>query len=472
MSALWTSDEIVAATRGTLSGPAFEAKGVSIDSRTVEAGELFIALKGPNHDGHDYAAQAAEAGAYLLVHKDCALPDGASAIRVEDTFDALYYLAHAARKRTDAKIIAITGSVGKTGTKEALKSVFSRFGATHAPVGSFNNHWGVPLTLARMPRDADFAIFEIGMNHAGEIRPLSQLVRPDLAIITTIAPVHLENFDHLDGIAHAKAEILEGLVAGGQAVLPYDSPYFGLLTDKALGNGASNVVGFGEDSRAQSHTVKAHAHADCTCASAVIDGQALTFKLGLPGRHLLSNALAVLTAAKLLGGDLAQAALALAELEPPEGRGRRFSIGLASGAFTVIDESYNASPPSVRAALETLGTLKPEASGRRIAVLGDMLELGPASPQLHTALAANLEGANIHHAILVGPHMAMLHKELPAGIRSGAFHSADDAAERVASIVRAGDIVMIKGSNGMGLRRVVEALKALDDAPLAVASGG
>lgn len=472
MSALWTSDEIVAATRGQLTGPAFEVKGISIDSRTVEPGDLFIALKGPNHDGHDFAVTAAEAGAHLLIHQDVDLPDGASAIRVEDTFAALYYLANAARIRTSAQIIAVTGSVGKTGTKEALKAVFSRFGATHAPVGSFNNHWGVPLTLVRMPRDSDFAIFEIGMNHAGEIRPLSQLVRPHLALITTIAPVHLEHFSHLDDIARAKAEIFEGLVHGGQAVLPYDSPYFGLLSDFALGNGASNVVGFGEDGRAQSHTVKAHPHPDCTCASAVIDGQALTFKLGLPGRHLLSNALAVLTAAKLMGGDLAQAALALAELEPPEGRGRRFSIALASGRFTVIDESYNASPPSMRAALETMAGLKPEGNGRRIAVLGDMLELGPSSGRLHTGLGADLEAANIHHAILVGPHMGLLHKQLPAAIRARAFQSADDAAERVASIVRAGDIVMIKGSNGMGLRRVVEALKALDDAPLAVASGG
>ena len=465
MTSLWTSTEILEATGGTLTGPAFEVSGVSIDSRTVGANDLFIALHGPNHDGHDFAADAAAAGARLLIHRDVELPEGASAIRVDDTFAALYDLARTARTRTDATIIAVTGSVGKTGTKEALKAVFSRFGATHAPVGSFNNHWGVPLTLARMPRAARTAIFEIGMNHAGEIRPLAKLVRPHLALITTIAPVHLEHFSHLDDIAHAKAEIFEGLVPGGQAVLPFDSPYFGLLTDKALGNGASNVVGFGDDARAGAHIVKAKAHADCTCASAVVLGEAVTFKLGLPGRHLLGNALAVLTAAKLIEGDLAQAAMALAELEPPEGRGRRYTVDLATGPFTIIDESYNASPPSIRAALETLGSLTPDGAGRRIVVLGDMLELGPASAALHAGLAPDLEAAHVHHAVLVGPHMAGLHKHLSAAIRHRAYGASEDAADHVAGMVRAGDIVMIKGSNGMRLRQVVEALLALDDTP-------
>lgn len=456
---LWTSDEILSATGGQMVGPEFQVTGVSIDSRTVAAGDLFIAIAGPNHDGHDFAIAAAEKGAMLLLHRQVDdLPKGASAIIVDDTFDALYDLAHAARARTDAEIVAITGSVGKTGTKEALATILRRHGKTHCPVGSFNNHWGVPLTLVRMPRDTQFGVFELGMNNPGEIAPLSKLVKPRLVIITTIAGVHMENFDHIDDVAHAKAEIFQGLIPGGLAVLPFDSPFFGMLTDHALSWGASNVVSFGDGEKAVVRADKVALHPECSCVRATVMGQDLTFKVGMAGLHWVANSLAVIAATQLLTGDVAQAGLALAGMMPPKGRGAHHDLQIGNGNFHLIDESYNASPPSMKAALSTLGAQTPAGKGRRIAVLGDMLELGAVSKSAHKALLAEIEAANVHRLYLVGSEMKRLAKKAGSPLLVAHSKKYEDIIPMLEDDLSDGDIVMIKGSNGIGLSKLVDRL--------------
>ncbi|MEN8723484.1 MAG: UDP-N-acetylmuramoylalanyl-D-glutamyl-2,6-diaminopimelate--D-alanyl-D-alanine ligase [Alphaproteobacteria bacterium] len=454
---LWSSQEIIDATGGTLSGDAFDVSGVSIDSRTVGAGDLFIAIKGPNHDGHDFARAAAEKGAALLLDRAIdGLPDGACSIIVDDTFSALNDLGHAARARTNADIVAITGSVGKTGTKELLAAVLSQHGKTHCPVGSFNNHWGVPLTLARMPRDAQFGVFEIGMNHAGEIAPLAKMVKPRLVIITTIAGVHMANFDHIDDIARAKAEIFQGLVPGGMAVLPFDNAFFGILTDYALSFGASNVVSFGEGAKSAVKLEKVSYHPDCSCARARVLGQDVTFKIGMPGHHWVTNALAVLAATQLLTGELGQAGIALAGMVPPKGRGAHHTLNFKGGALQLVDESYNASPPSMRAALEILAAQPVGRQGRRVAVLGDMLELGDETVSAHEALAAPIDKAGVDRVYLVGAAVKSLAAKLGRERLALCVENTKELQSRLERDLRAGDVVMLKGSNGIGLSRIVD----------------
>ncbi len=454
---LWTSQEIMDATGGVATGAAFDVRGVSIDSRTVEAGDLFIAIQGPNFDGHDFAKQAAEKGAALLVHRPIAdLPADAHVIIVEDTFDALNDLAHTARARTNADIVAITGSVGKTGTKELMAAVLSQHGKTHCPVGSFNNHWGVPLTLVRMPRDAQFGVFEIGMNHAGEIGPLAKMVKPRLVIITTIAGVHMANFDHIDDIARAKAEIFQGLVPGGMAVLPFDNAFFGILTDYALSFGASNVVSFGEGKKAAVRLERAAYHPDCSCARAHVLGQDVTFKVGMPGRHWVTNALAVLAATQLLTGELAQAGIVLAGMVPPKGRGAHHVLDYEGGTLHLIDESYNASPPSMRAALDILAKQPVSGQGRRIAVLGDMLELGEESIDAHQGLVEPIAAAGVDRLYLIGSQMDVLAQCVGRERLALATRDLEQTQAVLNRDLRAGDVVMIKGSNGIGLSRLVD----------------
>lgn len=456
---LWTSQEIADATGGVVTGSDFEVGGVSIDSRSVEPGDLFVAIKGPNHDGHDFAKQAAEKGATLLVdHPIADLPKNTGVVIVDDTFAALNDLAHAARARTNAEIVAITGSVGKTGTKELMAAVLKQHGKTHCPVGSFNNHWGVPLTLVRMPRDAQFGVFELGMNHAGEIGPLAKLVKPRLVIITTIAGVHMANFDHIDDIARAKAEIFEGLMPGGMAVLPFDNAFFGVLTDYALSFGASNVVSFGEGAKAAVRLERASYHPDCSCARAHVLGQDVTFKIGMPGHHWVTNALAVLAATQLLTGELAQAGIALAGMVPPKGRGAHHVLDVEGGTLHVIDESYNASPPSMKAALEILAVQPVAGQGRRIAILGDMLELGDESRDAHRALLAPIEQAGVDRLYLVGDQIAPLSDLVARGKIGISTPDIEELRPVLARDLRAGDVVMVKGSNGIGLSRIVDHL--------------
>jgi UDP-N-acetylmuramoyl-tripeptide--D-alanyl-D-alanine ligase len=465
---LWTADEVRAATGGAVTGDAaWQATGVAIDSRTIDPGDLFVAIAGPNHDGHRFVAEAIAAGAVAAIVADAfeAPPADLPLVRVADPLEALRKLGQAARERMQGTVIAVTGSVGKTGTKEALRSALDRFRPTHASVGSFNNHWGVPLSLARLPRDAGFAVFEIGMNHAGEIGPLSRLVRPHAAIITTVEPVHLEFFDSVTDIADAKAEIFEGLEPNGIAILNRDNAYYDRLADAACNAGASRIIGFGESQAAEARLIKAALNETCTCISADICGQAMTYKIGAPGRHWVMNSLAVLAAVRAVDADLGLAGLALADLSPPEGRGQRTTVTTRDGAFLVIDESYNANPASMRAAIELLGAQLVARTGRRIAVLGDMLEMGDESPAFHKALAAIVDAADVDLVFCCGPHMKSLADALSPTVL-GAW--TEDSASLVRAVVaeaRPDDVFMIKGSLGSRMAPIVQALKALDRQP-------
>lgn len=458
-SVLWTGHEAHAATAGTLTAD-WTASGVSIDSRTLERGDLFIALQGPNFDGHDFVAAAFDNGAAaaLVSRRPDTVPANWPLLVVSDTMEALRALAAAARARSKAKIVAVTGSVGKTGTKEALRLVLSGQGLTHAAVGSFNNHWGVPLTLARLPREARFGVFEIGMNHPGEITPLVGLVRPHVAVITTVEAVHLAHFASERAIADAKAEIFSGLIPDGTAILNRDNPHYDHLVGRARAAGVSRIVSFGGHPEAQVRQVNVALHPDCSCVSADISGQPITYKVGIPGQHWISNSLAVLAAVKALGGDLGLAGLKLAELRPPRGRGERRIVPLAGGSFTVIDDSYNASPASMRAAFATLAQMPTGARGRRIVVLGDMLELGVQSAQLHTALAIDIAENNIDLVFCAGPQMRALFDVLPQQRRGLHVSSSDALAGPVLAQIRPDDVVLVKGSYGSRMGPVVDSL--------------
>jgi len=378
---------------------------------------------------------------------------------VPDVLEGLRDLARAARARSAAKIVAVTGSVGKTSTKEALRLALSADGETHASVASYNNHWGVPLSLARCPASARFAVFEIGMNHAGEITPLTKLVRPHIAIVTTIEPVHLEYFGSLEKIADAKAEIFLGLEPDGVAVLNRDNPQFDRLARAAQGAGVSRIVGFGEHESAQARLLKVSLHAECSCVKADILGVEVAYKLGAPGRHLVGNSLAVLAAAALAGADLALAALALNKLQPAAGRGTRLTLNVPGGTMLLIDESYNANPASMRAAIALLGQAPVGARGRRIAVLGDMLELGAQGAALHRALAQPLAEAKTDLVFCSGPQMQALWEALPSNHRGGYAGTSAELEGSVLDAIRAGDAVMVKGSLGSKMGPIVKAIE-------------
>ncbi len=458
---LWTGTEAGAAL-GADGPTGWTATGVSIDSRTLAPGDLFVAIQGPNADGHDFIGEAFGAGAAaVLAADDWAGTAPGAVVRVPDTLEGLVALGRAARARMTGKVAAVTGSVGKTGVKSALAAALGRYRATHSSAASHNNLWGVPLSLARMGVESRYGVFEIGMNHAEEIRPLTGQVRPHLAIVTTVEPVHLEFFDSVAAIADAKAEIFDGFEPGGIAVLNRDNAHFDRLAERARAAGAERIIAFGESDRADARLIKAVPQADCSCVSADICGQAMTFKIGIPGRHWVQNSLAVLAAVQALGGDLGLAGLALAQLEPPPGRGRRFHLHFGHGAVELIDESYNANPASMGSAIAALGDTPVPRRGRRIAILGDMRELGPDSPAFHAALAEPLATAKIDLVMTVGPDMAHLHEALPGALRGAHAETADALAPRAAAAVRAGDAVMVKGSLASGMAAVVSALRAL-----------
>jgi len=463
---LWSFETMVATMAGRPVGrPPPDVTGISIDSRTISPGDAFFAIRGDSFDGHDFVHRALAAGASTAVvsaGRLAAFGDvTGSLIVVDDVLAALERLGRAARARSGARIAAITGSVGKTGTKEMLAHALASEGAVHFSPASFNNHWGVPLTLARMPESARFGIFEIGMNHAGEIEPLVKMVAPHVAIVTTVEPVHLEFFDSVEAIARAKAEIFRGLAPGGVAVINADNPHAALLETEARAAGAGRIVRFGEAAEAEARLEVAKLKPECSCVSAEILGEHLTYKLGAPGRHIVQNSLAVLAAVVLMGGDLAGAALALGSLGAPKGRGARYRLSLPGGGkVTLIDESYNANPASMRAAIAILGQAEPARQGRRIAVLGDMRELGPAGPELHAGLAADLAAAGIDRVYLAGPLMRALHDALPAGLRGGYAETAADLEPMVVEGIERGDVIMVKGSNGSRMWSVVDGLTA------------
>ena len=469
MSALWTAAEAAEATGGRARGD-WAATGVSIDTRTLAPGDLFVALQA-ERDGHDFAAQALEKGAAAaLVSR---IPEGledAPLLLVEDTLAALTALGAAGRARSDARVIAVTGSVGKTGSKEMLRAALGTQGRTHAAEASYNNHWGVPLTLARMPRDTDFAVIEIGMNAPGEIAPLSRLARPHVALITTVAAVHLEAFGSVEGIAREKAAIAEGLEPGGALILNRDTDTYEV--QKTTGEAAGATVrSFGQHPEADYRLLEVHLSPGATTARAAHGDDSLIYKLAQPGRHLAANALGVLAGVEALGADIVQAAMALAGWQAPEGRGQRWQVALGPGGVDgwvhLIDESFNANPAAMSAAFEVFAMAEPRdgvgrvSRGRRIAFLTDMLELGDTSPALHAGLSKipALEKVDLVHC--AGPLMRSLYDALPSD-RRGEWHpDAQSLAERLPRLVDAGDVVMCKGSKGSRASLLAETVKKL-----------
>jgi UDP-N-acetylmuramoyl-tripeptide--D-alanyl-D-alanine ligase len=466
---LWSAAEAASATGG-VTNRNWVADTISIDSRNIEPGALFVALK-DQRDGHDFVADAFRKGAVAAMVSR--IPDGvapdAPLLVVDDVLAGLVDLARAARARSAAKVVAVTGSVGKTSTKEMLRVALAGQGRVHAAEKSFNNHWGVPLTLARCPRDAEFMVIEIGMNHPGEIAPLARLAAPDVAVVTTVAAAHLAAFDGLEGIAREKAAIFEGLKPGGTAVLNGDLPTSPILIAGAKASGA-RIVRFGTDPANEYRLGDVTITPDATVFRASLDGTDALVRLSVPGRHFAMNALAAIAAAEALGADPGMACLDLAGWLPPAGRGTRETVTLDSVVgleFELIDDAYNANPTSLAASLEVLAATMPKdnvghiARGRRVAILGDMLELGPQEAELHEELARLPSLGNIHIVHCVGPLMRRLWDALPAGQRGMWFATSAEMAAKAGSLADAGDVVLVKGSLGMALAKIVDALRKM-----------
>jgi UDP-N-acetylmuramoyl-tripeptide--D-alanyl-D-alanine ligase len=453
---LWTAAEAVKATGGTTTGD-WVVSGLSIDTRSIEVGEMFIALK-DQRDGHDFVGNALDAGASAaLVSR---VPDGVSPdaplLIVDDVLTALQDMARYARTRTGAKVIGVTGSVGKTSTKEMLRTALSDCGRVHAAERSFNNHWGVPLTLARMPADSDFAVIEIGMNHPDEIRPLAKLAKLDVAIVTNVAAVHLEAFESIEQIAHAKAEIFESLDASATAIVNVDLPTTYILMDMVRQVGAQ-LIGFGQSVAADYRVLSIKGAGAVTQAVADIDGQERMYEFQAAGDHFAMNALAVLAAGVAAGCDLDKVIRGMAKWTAPDGRGARHVVAVDGGKLTLIDESYNANPSSMASALAVLGAC--EITGRRIAVLGEMGELGETELQRHAELAALETVSDVDQFHLVGPMMEHMYNALPPEKRGVWVKTADELVDQIKNLLSAGDTVMVKGSNYTRVSRVVDAIK-------------
>ncbi len=473
MTALWTRNEAQEATGGRAEGPDWQAGGVSIDTRTLQPGDLFVALKAAR-DGHEFVAQALEKGAAaaLVSHIPEGVPDDAPLLIVEDVLQGLEALARAARARTQAQVIGITGSAGKTSTKDMALQVLGRQGKTHAAEASYNNHWGVPLTLARMPADTEFAVIEIGMNHPGEIAPLARLARLNVAVITTVAPAHLEAFEDVDGIAVEKASIFEGLEPDGTALFNADVETAPILNAAAKEHAAWRI-GFGEHADAQLRALSI----TLTDNASVVEGRSpkgpFLFKVGAPGRHFALNALAVYGVAQLVGADTDVAACDIGQWSAPAGRGQRETIMLdrvEGHAMELIDDAFNANPASMAAAFEVLAAITPKsglgriATGRRIAILGEMLELGEDEAQMHRALADHPAMASFARIDCVGPRMQALYDALPVAQRGRWVEKAEDLAADAHKLIDAGDVVLVKGSKGSKVSLIVEALRKLHQA--------
>jgi len=455
---MWTDTQAAAATGGRNTAP-WTANGVSIDSRSLAPQDLFVALQGPNFDGHDFIAKAFESGAAAtLSHRNDTADAPGPLLLVEDTLAALRGLGTAARARSRARFIGVTGSVGKTSTKEALAQCLRAQAPTAASAASLNNHWGLPLSLSRLPHDAVYGVFELGMNHPGEIRDLTAMLRPDVALITNIEAVHIGHFDSVEQIADAKAEIFEGMSPDSAAVLNRDNPHFARLAEKAQAAGVGRVIGFGRDAAAEARLIDCRPETAGSRVEADILGTRLSYRVGLPGSHWIANSLAVLATVAAAGADVARAAEELAGIEAVAGRGVHREIDLPEGPFTLIDDSYNANVNSMCAAFEVLGQTPTGAKGRRIAILGDMLELGDRAGEMHLALAQPLQDAGIDLALTCGPAMAALQNALPRNMRGG--HSADSSALApvATATLAAGDVVLIKGSLGSRMNLLVEAL--------------
>ena len=464
MSVLWTHEEALAGLGAEVVGkPPVSISGMSIDTRSIACGDLFFALQGESRDGHAFVPAAFEksAAAAVVTQGHVGSLGGLGTLYVvDDPLKAMERLGRAARARMAGQVVAVTGSVGKTSTKEALRHVLARQGATHASVASYNNHWGVPLTLARMPRETEFGVFEIGMNHPFEILPLTGMVKPNVAMITTVEPVHLEHFSAVTGIADAKGEIFSGLLPGGTAIISRDNPHYERLKAHAAASPAGRIISFGEHEAADVRLLKIALTPDRSAVEARIHGQPVSFLVGAPGKHMAINALAVLAAAQAMGADLAIAAISLADLSAGSGRGQRTELQAPAGTFTLLDESYNANPASMRASMALLAQLDVGLRGRRIAVLGDMLELGPTGPELHHALVDSIIEHNLDLVFCAGPLMKNLWQALPSDKRGAYASSAAELQPAVLDVIQSGDAVMIKGSLGSRMGPIVSAIKS------------
>jgi UDP-N-acetylmuramoyl-tripeptide--D-alanyl-D-alanine ligase len=470
---LWTFDDLVAATGADADGARLSGiTGVSIDTRTIRQGELFVALK-DQRDGHDFVETAFRngAGAALVSSGYARQPGDGLLLRVADPLAALSALGRAARARIapEARVFAITGSAGKTTTKEMLRVCCQRLGLTHASEKSYNNHWGVPLTLARMPAATRYAVFEIGMNHAGEITPLTRMVRPHVAIVTTVVSAHLEHFGTEEAIADAKAEIFLGLETGGAAVINHDNRHFTRLQAAAQQQPGVRVIPFSGRIPEDDHTVdpvraglgivqlrRAHEVGGQT----LIEAHGQSYVLGAVGAHMVSNAVAVLAALRAAGADTGRALAGLAAFAVPEGRGSRSEIAVPGGTALLIDESYNANPASMQAALLAMSGVPRSAHPRRLAVLGEMLELGPDAGRLHAALKDAIDAAGVDLVFAAGSNMRLLFDALPEDRRGGWSETAVGIRQAVLQAVQPGDVVMVKGSNGSRTYEIAAALKA------------
>jgi len=460
MARLFTVGEILAATGGRGKGLTGDGiSSISIDSRELGPDALFVAIKGDRFDGHDFVPTAlANGAAAALVSEGKANEAGARLVVVPDALEGLRDLARAARARSAARIVAVTGSAGKTTTKEAIRTVLGAAGPTHYSIKSFNNHWGVPLMLARMPREAEFGVFELGMNHAGEISPLTRLVRPHVAVVTTVAAAHLEFFDSVEGIARAKGEIFEGLEPGGTAIINADHDYVGVLIEVAKAADVGKIVtyGFAEDAdwRIESAQLAGeHMHAIVRHGDAVVP-----LSIKAHGRHMIANAVAALAVAEEIGVNRDTALSALAQFGAPEGRGQATLLGPATRPLLLVDESYNANSASMAAAMDVFAA-QDAPGGRKVLVLGDMLELGEKGPALHAALKDAVLATGADAVYLVGPSMAALADALGPQVVTDHKNTIDEIAQSVLAGLAYGDAVMVKGSNGVRLSGLVKQIR-------------
>ena len=458
---LWQWADLVAAAHGDADGtPALRITGFSIDTRSLEPGDVFVALADVR-DGHEFVPAAYKAGAAAAIVARTYVHSGdfsGALLRVDDPLRALEGIGRAARARCNGRIVAVTGSVGKTGTKEMLRHCLSLAGPTHAAEKSYNNHWGVPLTLARMPPDSAFGVFEIGMNHPGEITPLAEMVRPHVAVITTVEPVHIEYLQTIEAVAEAKAEIFAGLVPGGTAVLPRDNPHFPLLRERASAVGAQ-IVTFGYHEEADFRALQVDLGSKGSSVIAGHGSQRFPYRVGAPGEHYVRNSLAVLATLGAAGADAMRCLPGLARVSAPVGRGARTLLDAPDGQILLIDESYNANPASVRAALAAMASTPREAFPRRVAVLGDMLELGEASEGHHRSLREEVDAAGVDLVLACGAMMRLLLDDMAPERRAWAPTSTELEAVLL-GVVQAGDVVMIKGSLGTRMAPLVAAMLA------------
>lgn len=467
MKLVWQAEEVLRAVRGQyLHEQSWSAFGVAIDSRSVQKDDIFIALKGPSHDAHNFVGQAFAAGAAAAIVQQTPsqVPSDAPLIFVDDTFTALQDLGRVGRRRAKAKILAVTGSVGKTSSKEQLRLMLESVGGTYANEGSLNNHWGVPLSLSRLPADALYGIFEIGMNHAGELGPLSREVQPHVSLITNVEAVHLEYFSSVEAIAEAKAEIFLGSDPDGIAVLNRDNPHFARLLAAARTQGLKHALSFGRDPKSDARLINCKTDIHGSLVKAVVLGQPVEYHIGSPGEHIAFNSLGTLLAAAAAGADIATCAEALSNFSPPKGRGTQQTINIGAGeSFTIIDESYNASPVATRAAIQVLASSPIGSGGRRIAILGDMRELGATSARLHAELAQSLVEAKIDLVHCCGEMMAYLYNSLPPAMRGKHTLNSTELAPLVADDVMSGDVIVVKGSKSVKMNLVVDMLKKMEN---------